>query len=106
METMTTYNNNPVLRFNYAQHLIYCDEKMPPVNIRVAIIVVQVDQDQPTSVPLEIEVDEGWLNEDGSWVTCNDWDEGQPWAVVAWMPMPDEAAVRSHEIKWINAPSK
>lgn len=92
--------------FNPVQHLIYCDEKLPPVNEQVVIIVVQVDHGQSTSSTLEIEADEGWLNEDGSWTTINDWDEGQPWAVVAWMSLPDEVTIRSHEIKWINAPSR
>lgn len=106
METMTTYNNNPVLLFNVAPKLIFCDEKLPPVNTWVAIFVVEVDHGQPTSSTLLIDIDSGYLMEDGNWSTGNDWDEGQPWAVVAWMPLPDESIIRSHEIKWINAPSK
>ncbi len=77
---------------------------MPPVNKWVAIFVVEVDNGQPTSAPLLIDIDSGYLMEDGNWSTGNDWDEGQPWAVVAWMPLPDEDTVRSHEIKWNNEP--
>lgn len=103
-QTMITYNNNPVLLFNSAPKLFFCDEKMPPVNKQLALVVVELDHGQPTSSPLDIEVDEGYLNEDGSWTTYNDWDEGQPWAIVAWTLLPDEATIRSHEIKWVNEP--
>ncbi len=106
METMTPYNNKPVILFNSTPNLIYCDEELPPRNKWVAIVVVEVDHGQSTSSPLYIEIDSGYVMDDGNWSTSNDWDEGQPWAVVAWMPLPDEATVRSHEIKWMNAPSK
>ena len=101
---MTTYNNNPVLLFNSAPKLIYCDEKMPPANKHLAFVVVELDHGQPTSSPLKIEVDEGYVNEDGSWTIYNDWDEGQPWAIVAWMLLPDEAEIRKHVISWRNEP--
>jgi hypothetical protein len=86
--------------------LHYCTEELPPPNEWVAIIVVDLPHGQSTASPLYISIDEGYADEKGEWSSDNDWDEGQPWAVVAWARLPTESDIRRHEIKWENEPSR
>lgn len=91
---------------NEFMQLHYCDEELPPRNEWVVIVVVELDHGQSTSSPLQIDIDTGYLMEDGnwSWATRNDWEEGQPWAVVAWERLPSESEIRKHVIQWKNEP--
>lgn len=85
--------------------VIYLDEQLPPVNETVILVVVEVDHGESTNSKLKIDYDYGALNEDGTWWATNDWDEGQPWAIVGWMPepkLPSEKEIRKHKINWRN----
>ena len=85
--------------------VIYLDEQLPPVNQEVPLVIVEVDHGETTDSKLRIHYDEGGRNEDGTWWTENDWDEGQPWAIVGWMPepkLPNEKEIRKHKINWNN----
>lgn len=82
--------------------VIYLDEQLPPVNVEVPLVIVEVDHGESTSDRLRIHYDEGGLNEDGTWWTDNDWDEGQPFAVVGWLQLPNEKEIRKHKIDWFN----
>lgn len=84
---------------------IYLDEQLPPVEEWVMLIIVEVDHGESTKSKLRINYDWGRRFEDGYWLTENDWDEGQPWAIVAWLPMPkkpSEKVIRKHKINWNN----
>ena len=87
-------------------NLHYCTEELPPPNEWVVLIVVELDHGQDTSSPLQISVDDGYIDEEGLWHLGYDWDEGQPWSVVAWARLPTESDIRRHEIKWENEPSR
>ena len=82
--------------------VIYLDEQLPPVNQEVPLVIVEVDHGETTDSKLQIHYDEGGRNEDGTWWTENDWDEGQPWAIVGWMKLPSEEVIRKHKIEWHN----
>lgn len=82
--------------------IIYLDEKLPPVNYAVPLVIVEVPHGESTDSKLEIHYDLGGRNEDGTWWTDNDWDEGQPFAVVGWLQLPSEKEIRKHKINWRN----
>ena len=93
---------------------IFCDQQLPKPNERVVLLVVELDHGQKPTDPDAnwcIDTDFGSYHPDmsgvyGNWTTDNDWDEGQPWAVVAWatipkpLPKPD---ITNHTIEWFNA---
>ncbi len=87
---------------------IFCDERLPDTDEAVFILVVEIDHGGKTTDKFwNVETDIGWYHAEDTdfhrgWTTSNDWDEGQPWAVVAWMPRPDESDIRKHRIDWIN----
>ena len=85
--------------------VIYLDEQLPPINELVLLVIVEVNHGKSTGSKLSINYDWGRRFEDGTWFTDNDWDEGQPWAIVAWMPepkLPSEEEIRKHKIEWHN----
>ena len=92
----------------------FCDQQMPKPNERVVLLVVELDHGQKPTDPDAnwcIDTDFGSYHPDmsgfyGVWNTDNDWDEGQPWAVVAWAPMPkplQKPDIINHTIEWFNA---
>lgn len=84
---------------------IYFDEQLPPVNEWVMILIVEIEHGKSTKNKLKISYDAGIQFEDGTWMTENDWDEGQPFAIVGWMPLPQlpsEKEIRKHKINWRN----
>ena len=86
-------------------NVIYLDEQLPPINEDVMVIVVDVEHYKSTDSKLNVYYDIGGRFEDGTWWTVNDWDEGQPWAIVGWMPepkLPTEEELRKHKINWHN----
>ena len=90
----------------------YCDQELPRPNERVLLLVVELDHGQKPSDPNAkrcYDLDFGSYHPDmsgfyGAWTTDNDWDEGQPWAVVAWsyMPTNDAAEAANHKVDWYN----
>lgn len=82
--------------------VIYLDEQLPPVNVEVPLVIVEVPHCESTDSELEIHYDLGGRYEDGTWWTDNDWDEGQPFAVVGWLQLPSEEEIRKHKINWRN----
>lgn len=85
--------------------MIYLDEQLPPVEKWVLLLIVQVNPKQTTDDKLQIYWDWGRRFKDGTWITETDWDEGQPWAIVGWLPMPkypSEKEIRKHKINWHN----
>jgi hypothetical protein len=79
---------------------IFCDEKLPSANEWVIILVAELDYGQAPSdsnADWSLDTDEGCF--DGkNWHTVNDWDEGQPWKVIAWSPksLPSLDVVKEH----------
>ena len=95
----------------------YLDEQLPPVSEDVIFVVVELDHGESTDSKLRICYDFGGFYPDGTAWTNNDWDEGQPWAIVGWLqlpsknkmkkyikyaPVPSEEEIRKHEIDWRN----
>lgn len=83
---------------------IYCDERLPPDGQLVFICVVELNHGDKPIEPYDffkVSPDVGWFK-DHEWITYNDWDEGQCWAVVAWMPVPTQDTIKSHHISWRN----
>lgn len=93
----------------------YLDEQLPPINETVIFVVVEVGHFESTDSKLSIFYDFGSRYEDGTWWIDNDWDEGQPWAIVGWLklesknkmkryikyaPVPTEEEIRNHTINW------
>lgn len=106
------YNPNP-------NNWIYCDERLPSNSDLVEILVAELDhgeKPEDENAHWHIEIDCGWFDEvnvDDShrgWNTVNDWDEGQPWAVIAWRQIPrcymDKYDIRYRDIRWCNAEAK
>lgn len=106
------YNPNP-------NNWIYCDERLPSNSDMVEILVAELDhceKPEDENAHWNIEIDCGEydeLNADDrhqGWTTFNDWDEGQPWAVVAWRPIPrcyvDKYVIRHRDIRWCNLEAK
>ena len=106
--TENTYISN-------APHWIWCDEQLPPNRDLVVLLVAELDHYQDPHDPNArwyIQTDFGSYCSDGDgryglWDTYDDWDEGQPWSVVAWMPIPDdsessESNVKKHAVNWYN----
>ena len=86
-------------------NVIYLDEQLPPVNEWVLLVIVEVKHFESTDSKLKINYDWGRRFEDGTWITDNDWDEGQPWAIVGWVAvpkLPSEEEIRKHNINWRN----
>lgn len=82
----------------------FCDEKLPETADIVAIMVAELNHEVTDPSKLDyVELDYGSY-EDGTWRTWNDWDEGQPWAVVAWCPVPGLDEIKAHTIAWKNLP--
>lgn len=92
----------------------FCDQQLPKPNERVVLLVVELDHGQKPTDPDAnwcIDTDFGSYHPDmsgvyGNWTTDNDWDEGQPWAVVAWAPIPNplpKPDITNHTIEWFNA---
>ena len=86
--------------------VIYLDEQLPPVNVTVVFVVVNVDIDN-TNSKLAIDYDLGVRDEDDDLLLSTDWgdywNEGQNWAIVGWMPVPElpnEEEIRKHKINW------
>ena len=85
--------------------VIYLDEQLPPVGEDVLLVIVEVNHFKSTKSKLQINYDWGRRFEDETWYTENDWDEGQPWAIVGWMQipkLPSEKEIRKHKINWQN----
>lgn len=85
--------------------VIYLDEQLPPVNETVLLVIVELDYDETPENKFNIDYDFGGRNEDGTWWISNDWDEGQPWAIVGWLrepKLPSEEEIRKHNIDWKN----
>ena len=81
---------------------IFCDEKLPETSDTVAIMVAELNHEVTDPSKLDyVELDYGSY-EDGTWSTWNDWDEGQPWAVVAWCSVPGIDEIKAHNISWKN----
>lgn len=85
--------------------VIYLDEQLPPVNETVLLVIAELDYDETPENKFHIDYDFGGIYEDGTLWTTNDWDEGQPWAIVGWMnepKLPSEEELRKHKINWKN----
>lgn len=85
--------------------VIYLDEQLPPVNETVLLVIAELDYDKTTENKFNIDYDFGGIYEDGTLWTVNDWDEGQPWAIVGWLKepkLPSEEEIRKHKINWKN----
>lgn len=106
------YNPNP-------HNWIYCDERLPSNSDMVEILVAELDhgeKPEDENAHWNIEIDCGWFEEHDAddrhrgWTTVDDWDEGQPWAVVAWRPIPrcyvDKYDIRHRDIRWCNVEAK
>lgn len=84
----------------------FCDKKLPETTDTVAIIVAELNHGETDPSKLYyVELDYGHY-EEGIWHTWNDWDEGQPWAVVAWSPVPTLEEIKAHNIAWENLGSQ
>lgn len=90
----------------------YCDKELPRPNEPLLLLVVELDHGQKPDDPNArrwYDTDFGSYYPDmsgryGFWDTENDWDEGQPWAVVAWAYIPTygTAADSEHKVEWYN----
>ena len=86
--------------------VIYMDEQLPPVNVEVPLVIVELKHGESTDSKLMIDWDAGGRYDDGTWWTSNDWDEGQPFGIVGWIKLPNEEEIRKHKIDWLNSLSK
>lgn len=82
----------------------YCDQELPRPNEPLLLLIVEQDHGLRW-----YDTDFGSYHPDmsgryGAWDTENDWDEGQPWGVVAWAYMPtyEKAEVDEHTVEWYN----
>lgn len=78
-------------------------EQLPEVNELVFICGAMKYNNESE---YEIFTDIGNLTYDGNWECDNDWDEGQPWAIVGWLTepkLPSEEEIRKHNINWQNS---
>ena len=82
--------------------IIYLDEQFPPINVEVPLVIIEINHGESTDSKLSIAYDNGGLREDGTWWTENDWDEGQPFAIVGWLQLPSEEEIMTHKINWFN----
>lgn len=87
---------------------IYLDEELPPVNETVVVVIAELDYGETPDNQFSLWHDFGGIYESGTWWTENDWDEGQPWAIVGWYrepKLPSEEEIRKHNISWKNVKS-
>lgn len=107
-----------ILPYNRNQNdWIWCDNRLPTAEeakYELEILVAELDHGEDPTDPNAhwcIDDDRATYVGDGQgyagsdWFTDNDWDEGQPWAVVAWRPirkLPDVDRVKYRDLKWLN----
>lgn len=79
---------------------VFCDDRLPPVDKWVIILVAELDHGEDpldTNAHWYLDTDEGSFN-GKNWDTVNDWDEGQPWQVIAWAKksIPSLDVIKKH----------
>ena len=80
---------------------IYVDQALPGDGETVAVLVASMWE----SPLFDLYTDAAELDDEGNWHTWNDWDEGQPWAIIAWQPlpkMPNRDEISQHHYLWFN----
>lgn len=83
----------------------YCDQALPNPGKRVEVLVAELEHGQSPDDPeakRSYDTDYGRMLPDGSWETENDWDEGQPWGIVAWASPYDAEEANKHNVTWHN----
>ncbi len=83
----------------------YCDQVLPNPGERVEVLVAELEHGQSPDDPdakRSYDTDYGTMRPDGSWETDNDWDEGQPWGIVAWASPYDVLEANKHKVDWHN----
>lgn len=96
---------------------IWCDNRLPTAEeskFQMDVLVAELDHGEDPEDPNAhwfLDIDHATYVGGGQgyawsdWSTDNDWDEGQPWAVVAWRlipKLPDVDQVKYRDIKWLN----
>lgn len=104
-------------QFTKTNDWIWCDDRYPnaeEAKFQMDIIVAELNHGEDPADPnahwcLDIDHATYCGNGEGyfgsNWYPDNDWDEGQPWAVVAWRlipKLPDVDQVKYRNIKWLN----
>lgn len=73
-------------------------EERLPEDVQEVLVCVWEDEHYGRGTPkISYDIDIAWFNKDygyycaakGVFNTKNDWDEGQPWGITAWMPLPE-----------------
>ena len=94
---------------NIQRFWTYCDQTLPKPGERVMVLVVELKHGQSPDDPdakRSYDTDYGTMRPDGSWETENDWDEGQPWGIVAWASLYDAEEASKHNVDWNNVEDK
>lgn len=113
-------NDMPILPYRADELLkndkpwIFCDDELPDYCEDVFIVVAELDHGEDPADPNAhwcIDYDVACLREDGTWETVNDWNEGQPWSVVAWKhitvrALPSKDVIKEHKNIWFNVKEK
>lgn len=110
--TILPYRADELLKHD--EPWIFCDQELPDYREDVFVVVAELDHGDNPSDPNAhwcIDYDVARLIEDGTWETVNDWDEGQPWAVVAWKhinvrTLPSKRVIKEHKNVWFNVKEK
>lgn len=95
----------PLEKENVESCWTYCDQALPNPGELVVVLVAELEHGQSPDDPdakRSYGIDYGTMNPDGSWETENDWDEGQPWGIVAWDSPYDALEANKHNVKWCN----
>jgi len=95
----------PLKKENAQSFWTYCDQELPNPGERVVVLVAELEPGQSPDDPdakRSYDIDYGTMLQDGSWETENDWDEGQPWGIVAWDSPYDASEANKHNVKWCN----
>jgi hypothetical protein len=113
-------NDAPILLYRASELLkhdepwIFCDQELPDYNEDVFIVVAKLDHgEDPTDTKAHwcIDYDVACRNVEGNWVTWNDWNGGQPFAIVAWKhinvrTLPSKDVIKEHKNIWLNVKEK
>ena len=99
------YKQEPKENENAQRFWTYCDQSLPKPGERVEVLVAELEHGQnpdDQDAKRSYDTDYGTMRPDGSWETENDWDEGQPWGIVAWAYPYDATEANKHKVDWHN----